>query len=46
VRGGVPPSVNLVRGMQAGWRLERWDFDATRRAFERVAVQPVTRASG
>jgi 3',5'-cyclic AMP phosphodiesterase CpdA len=45
VRGGVPPSVNLVRSAEAGWRLERWDFDAPRRRFERVAAQPLARAS-
>jgi 3',5'-cyclic AMP phosphodiesterase CpdA len=46
LRAGVPPSVNLVRSAEAGWRLERWDFDATRRAFQRVVAQPLARASG
>ena len=46
VRGGIPPSINLVRRAEAGWRVERWDFDATQRAFARVAVQPVGGASG
>ena len=46
LRGGVPPSVNLVRSADAGWRLERWDFDATRRGFACVATQAVARASG
>lgn len=46
VRAGVPQSVNLVRRCAAGWQLERWDHDAGRGAFERVATQTVTPPSG
>jgi hypothetical protein len=38
-REGIPNSVNLLqRAEGAGWSVERWDFHAARRAFERVEV--------
>lgn len=47
VRGGAPPSVNLVRRVEPGWQLERWDFQAAHGRFERVALQAVAvRGSG
>jgi 3',5'-cyclic AMP phosphodiesterase CpdA len=39
VRAGAPPSLNLVRRLGEGWRMERWNYDAERAAFARVATQ-------
>lgn len=43
IREGIPNSVNLL--LRAGgpeWSLERWDFHATRRAFEQVETLSMT----
>ena len=43
IREGIPNSVNLLlRSTGAAWSLERWDFHATRQAFERVDTLSLT----
>ncbi|MDQ2644481.1 MAG: metallophosphoesterase [Myxococcota bacterium] len=42
-REGIPNSVNLLQRAEGeDWSVERWDFHATRRTFERVEVLPIT----
>ncbi len=43
IREGIPNSVNLLRRSSgAAWSVERWDFHATRQAFERVDTLSLT----
>jgi 3',5'-cyclic AMP phosphodiesterase CpdA len=43
IREGIPNSVNLLlRPSGAAWSVERWDFHASRRAFERVDTLSLT----
>lgn len=43
IREGIPNSVNLLqRTDAAAWSVERWDFHAARRTFERVEALSMT----
>jgi 3',5'-cyclic AMP phosphodiesterase CpdA len=43
IREGIPNSVNLLRRASGvDWSVERWDFHATRQAFERVDTLSLT----